>query len=149
MPLNSHVQWDVGIACMSGCVCVCVSALASISGVCVSALLLSSGRWQQQESEKLKLAVVSRRRNIFPMSVREGRVSFPAAKNLPESAQTLAGIACPAARKSGKTFAVASKFAGRPFQQGISDSHSLRVFLSGASSHSSATLRYYSCYTHL
>ena len=45
--------------------------------------------------------------------------------SLPENAQTLAGIASRAAGKSGKNFPAASKFAGKPFQQGISDSHSL------------------------
>ena len=48
--------------------------------------------------------------------------------SLPESAQTLAGIAFRAAGKSGNHFPAASKFAGNPFQQGISDSHSLLEF---------------------
>ena len=47
---------------------------------------------------------------------------------LPESAQTLAGIAFRAAGKSGNNFPAASKFAGKPFQQGVSDSHSLLEF---------------------
>ena len=47
---------------------------------------------------------------------------------LPESAQTLAGIAFRAAGKSGNNFPAASKFAGKPFQRGISDSHSLLEF---------------------
>ena len=45
--------------------------------------------------------------------------------SLPESAQTMAGIAFRAAGKTGRNFPAASKFAGKPFQQGISDSHSL------------------------
>ena len=45
--------------------------------------------------------------------------------SLPESAQTLAVIAFRAAGKSGNNFPAASKFAGKPFQQRISDSHSL------------------------
>ena len=45
--------------------------------------------------------------------------------SLPENAQTLAGIAFGAARKSVKNFRAASKFAGIFFQQGLSDSHSL------------------------
>ena len=48
--------------------------------------------------------------------------------SLPESAQTLAGIAFRAAGKSVKNFPAASKFAGKPFQQGVSDSHSLLEF---------------------
>ena len=48
--------------------------------------------------------------------------------SLPESAQTLAGIACRAAGKSGNNFPAASKFSGKPFQQRISDSHSLLEF---------------------
>ena len=48
--------------------------------------------------------------------------------SLPESAQTLAGIAFRAAGKSENNFPAASKFAGEPFQQGISDSHSLLEF---------------------
>ena len=49
--------------------------------------------------------------------------------SLPENAQTLAGIAFGAAGKSVKNFPAASKFAGKLFQQGISDSHSLLEFL--------------------
>ena len=48
--------------------------------------------------------------------------------SLPESAQTLAGIAFRAAGKSENNLPAASKFAGKPFQQGISDSHSLLEF---------------------
>ena len=47
--------------------------------------------------------------------------------SLPENAQTLAGIAFRAARKSMNNFP-ASKFAGKLFQHGISDSHSLLEF---------------------
>ena len=48
--------------------------------------------------------------------------------SLLEIAQTLEGIALRAAGKSMKNFPAASKFAGKPFQQGISDSHSLLEF---------------------
>ena len=48
--------------------------------------------------------------------------------SLPENAQTLAGIAFRAARKSVKNLPAASKLAGRLFQQGISDSQPSRVF---------------------
>ena len=47
---------------------------------------------------------------------------------LPESAQNLAGITFRAAGQSGKNFPAASKFAGKLFQQGSSDSHSLLEF---------------------
>ena len=47
---------------------------------------------------------------------------------LPEIAQILAGIACRAARELGKNIPPASKFAGKRFQQGTSDSHSLLEF---------------------
>ena len=48
--------------------------------------------------------------------------------SLPENAQNLAGIAFRAAGKPVKNFPAASKFAGKLFQQGISDSHSLLEF---------------------
>ena len=48
--------------------------------------------------------------------------------SLLESALALAVIAFRAAGKSGKNFPAASKFAGKPFQQGSSDSHSLLEF---------------------
>ena len=67
--------------------------------------------------------------------VGENPAAFPKARSifqqpfsLPESAQTLAGIAFRAAGKSGENFPAAPKFAGKPFQQGISDSHSLLEF---------------------
>ena len=47
---------------------------------------------------------------------------------LPENAQTLTGIAFCAAGKSVQNFSAASKFAGKLFQQRISDSHSLLKF---------------------
>ena len=57
-------------------------------------------------------------------SVPEGGADFPAAVfSLPENAQTLAGIAFCAAGKSGNNFPAASKFAGKLFQQRLSDSH--------------------------
>ena len=48
--------------------------------------------------------------------------------SLPENGQTLAAIAFGAAGKSVKNFPAASKFAGKLFQQRISDSHSLLEF---------------------
>ena len=45
--------------------------------------------------------------------------------SLPENAQTLPGIAFRAAGKSVNNFPAASKLAGKLFQQGIADSHSL------------------------
>ena len=57
----------------------------------------------------------------------EGRADF-CSQTLLGSAQTFAAIACRAARKSGNNFPTALKFAGQPFQQGISDSHSLLEF---------------------
>ena len=48
--------------------------------------------------------------------------------SLPENAQTLAGIALSAARKSANNFPAASKFARKLFLQGIWDSHSLLAF---------------------
>ena len=48
--------------------------------------------------------------------------------SLPENAQTLAGTAFRAAGKSVRNFLAALKFAGKLFQQGISDSHSLLEF---------------------
>ena len=77
----------------------------------------------QQNSRRLWR---SRRRRSS--SVPEGGVDFQQPFSLPESARTLAGIAFQAAGKSGNHFPAASKFAGKPFQQGISDSHSLLEF---------------------
>ena len=62
-------------------------------------------------------------------SVPAGAANFPAAVSLPESAQTLAGLALRIAGRSGNHFPAASKFGGKPFQQGISDTHSLLDFL--------------------
>ena len=68
-------------------------------------------------SEELKEAVaVSEEKSS---SVPAGAANFPAAVSLPESAQTLAGIAFRAAGKSENHFPAASKFAGKPFQQVI------------------------------
>ena len=63
-----------------------------------------------------------------PAAFPQARPIFQQPFSLPESAQTLAGIAFRAAGKSGNRFPAASKFAGKPFQQGISDSHSLLEF---------------------
>ena len=51
--------------------------------------------------------------------------------SLPESAQTLVRIVFRAAGESGNNFPAASRFAGKPFQQGILDSHSLLEFSEG------------------
>ena len=59
----------------------------------------------------------------------EGGADFPAGPfSVPENAQTLAGVAFCAAGKSGNNFPAASRFAGKLFQQRISDSHSLLEF---------------------
>ena len=68
----------------------------------------------------------SRRRKS--RSIPEGGADFPATIFLAGSAQTLAGIAFRAAGKSGRNFPVAPKFAGKSFQQGISNSHSFLEF---------------------
>ena len=53
--------------------------------------------------------------------------------SLAENAQTLAGIAVGAAGKSVKNFPAASKFVGKHFHQGISDSNSLLEFSDSSS----------------
>ena len=63
-----------------------------------------------------------------PAAFPQARPIFQQPFSLPESAQTLAGIAFRAAGKSGNHFPAALKFAGKPFQQGTSDSHSLLEF---------------------
>ena len=84
------------------------------------------GNWNRQNliSEELKKAVAVSEEKIQQRS-RRPRPIFQQPFSLPESAQTLAGIAFRAAGRSGKNFPAASKFAGKPFQQGISESHSL------------------------
>ena len=59
-----------------------------------------------------------------PAAFPKARPIFQQAFSLPESAQTLAGTAFRAAGILGENSPAASKFAGKPFQQGISDSHS-------------------------
>ena len=83
----------------------------------------------------LRLALVRRTQEGCGGLRGENPAAFPKARpifqqpfSLPESAQTLAGIAFRAAGKSGENFPAASKFAGKPFQQGVSDSHSLLKF---------------------
>ena len=63
-----------------------------------------------------------------PAAFPQARPIFQQPFSLPESDQTLAGIAFHAAGKSGNHFPAASKFARKPFQHGISDSHSLLKF---------------------
>ena len=60
-----------------------------------------------------------------PAAFPQARPFFQQPFSLPESAQTLAGIAFRAAGKSVRNFPAASKFARKLFQQGILDSHSL------------------------
>ena len=60
-----------------------------------------------------------------PAAFPQARPIFQQPFSLPESAQTLAGIAFRAAGKSVRNFPAASRFARKLFQQGISDSHSL------------------------
>ena len=78
------------------------------------------------ESEKLKRAVEVSKEN--PGTFPKAGPIFQQPFSLPENAQTLAGIAFRAAGKLVNHFPAASKFAGRFFQQGISDSHSLLEF---------------------
>ena len=59
--------------------------------------------------------------------------------SLPESALTLAAIACRAAGKLGNKFPAALNFAGKPFQRGILDSHSLLEFTAFVQSGTLAT----------
>ena len=54
-----------------------------------------------------------------PAAFPQARPIFQQPFSLPESTQTLAGIASRAAGKSENHFPAASKFAGKPFQQGI------------------------------
>ena len=85
---------------------------------------------KSQTSQELKKAVaVSEEKNQHPAAFPQVRPIFQQPFSLPESAQTLAGIAFRAAGKSGNRFPAALKIAGKPFQQGISDSHSLLEFL--------------------
>ena len=63
-----------------------------------------------------------------PAAFPQARPIFQQLFSLPENAQTLAEIAFRAAGKTVKNFPAASKFARKPFQQGISDSHSLLEF---------------------
>ena len=63
-----------------------------------------------------------------PAAFPQVRPVFQQLFSLPESAQTLAGIASRAAVKSGNHFPAASKFAGKPFLHEISHSHSLLEF---------------------
>ena len=63
-----------------------------------------------------------------PAAFPKARPIFQQPFSFPDSAQTLAGIAFRAAGTSGKNFPAASKIAGKPLQQGISDSHGLLEF---------------------
>ena len=63
-----------------------------------------------------------------PGAFPKARSIFQQPFSLPENAQTLAGIAFCAAGKLVSNLPAASKFAGKLFQQRISDSHSLLEF---------------------
>ena len=82
-----------------------------------------SARQSQKNSRRLWWSQRKKSR-----SVPEGGADFPADIFLAGNAQTLAGIAFRVAGKSANNFPAASKFAGKLFQQGISDSHSLLEF---------------------
>ena len=64
----------------------------------------------------------------IPAAFPKARPIFQQPFSLPESAQTLAGMALCAAGNSGNHFPAASKFARKLFQQGISESQSLLEF---------------------
>ena len=63
-----------------------------------------------------------------PAAFPQARPIFQQPFSLPENAQTLAEIAFRAARKSVKNVPAASKFAGKPFQQGISTATAFSSF---------------------
>ena len=69
------------------------------------------------KSEELKKAVAVSKEKIQQHSLPQARPILQQPFSLPESAQTLAGIAFRAAGKSGNHFPAASKFAGKPFLQ--------------------------------
>ena len=83
----------------------------------------TSGPMTQKHSRRLWR---SRRRKT--RSEAEGGADFPAAIFLAGEAQTLARIACRATGKWVNNFSAASKFTGKLFQQGISESHGLLGF---------------------
>ena len=85
-----------------------------------------SRHFSPQKSELKKAVAVSEGEN--PTAFPQAQPIFQQPFSLLESAQALAGIAFHAAGKSENRFPAASKFAGKPFQQGISDSHGLLKF---------------------
>ena len=93
----------------------------------VSESSVSSKEFSELFSEELKKAVAFSEEKIQQRSRRRSQFSssrFPCRKN----SQTLAGIAFHAAGKLGNHFPAASEFAGKLFQQRMSDSHSLLEF---------------------
>ena len=74
-------------------------------------------------SEKLKKAVAVSEEKIQERSRR--RRQFSSSRFLARKYPNLAGMAFGAAGKSVKNYPAASRFAGKLFQRGISDSHSL------------------------
>ena len=76
---------------------------------------------------ELRKAVAVSEEKIQQRSRRRGRFSS-SQFSLPENAKTSVGTAFCTAGKSVKNFPAASKFAGKLFQQRISDSHSLLEF---------------------
>ena len=84
--------------------------------------------WNEFGNDQRKPRRLWRSQRRKSRSVSEGGADFPAAVSLPENAQTSAGVASGAAGKSTKNVPAAPNFAGKLFQQGISDSHSLLEF---------------------
>ena len=80
-------------------------------------------------SEELKKAMAVSEEKIQQRSRRRGQFSS-SRFSLPESAQTLAGIAFRAAGKSVRNFPAASKFARKLFQQGLLDRLTATAFSS-------------------
>ena len=92
--------------------------------LCMCSMLVPSNFAHFQKNSKRLRRCRRRKSSIVP----ECGADFPAAIFLAGNAQTLAGIAFRAAEKSGTHFPAASKFAGKLFQQRISDSQSLLEF---------------------
>ena len=78
---------------------------------------------------KKAAAVLEEKIQEDPGAFRKVGPIFQQPFSLPESAQALAGIARRAAGKSGKNNQTASKFAGKPFQQGIRTAAAFSIFL--------------------
>ena len=109
---------------MQQATCSVVTDALSASSSCPVCSLLCSlvFRFNLKNSRRLWR---SQKREFQERSRRRGRFSSSNFPSLPENAQTLAVIAFRDAGKWCEEFPAASKFAGKLFQQGISDSHSL------------------------